>query len=265
MEQKQKQKQNEAQQDESRYLTTVLPKSGSAINRIVDKYRTLRLEALAETPESWSSSFEIEEKLPFSYFVDLVTQPRRHIVVIVERPWASSNTEETLVDGKWVGFVHAVGPVPLSEWTWPNLGGLRPDEEEARWSCFTVYLVAEYRGSKDMLPRFEKRTIKLCVDETRRLLGPKARKEGRKTLLCRQRCSVVYDHTGLVRTYTRLGLRKTGFITLGDSLRAQEPSYKRSEEAEGDDLVMPDRIALERVFLVETGAAGDETRIRSVL
>lgn len=243
------------------YIIAVLPKEGPVLNLCIDKYRAFRLQALENSPGSLAGSFEIEKSLPYSHFADLVTQPRRRIIVAIEASPTYRNIDEALINGSWIGVEHALGPIPLSEWTSPNAGGLRSDPEETRWHIFSLYIAPEHRGPQRLTEKLASKCREMCIMETRKLLASRARDDGRKTLVVRQRCTLTPEGRGLERVYAKLGWRSAGYITSEANLKATEPGYS----LEGKKSDLPDRLVLEKVVHIGPSVTDDHVEVVSML
>jgi hypothetical protein len=241
------------QQLNRRYLITTLPKAGSVFTSCVEKYRELRCQALTDSPETLAGSIKIEKALPYSHFADLISHPKRYIIVAIHSPadviLSGTNDEhEALIRGTWVGMLHVLGPLPLAEWTWPNLGGLRSDLEETKWHSYNGFIAPDHRGQ--LLHLVENAYHDLCVDVTRRFLATREEDDGRMMLSIRQKCCLSPEARarGLYALYIRLGWRETGYITADESLKAKELGYRYQDDAIRRDRV--DHMVMERVFRV---------------
>jgi len=205
------------------YSIILLPHNGESLLKIyLPKYRDLRLESL-RTNEI-AGSYETELKLPLSHFEKWLTDPQRITLIVVY----STQADQTcaLEEGEWVGVYHLIGPVPLSQWTWPNIGALRPDTEETRWHIFGAYVKPAHRRAQPGLTKQLIQAVKKHITaETRRLLGSEAIKKGCFSLWLRLRTAVVLSNKSLILHHKNMGGQEAGYVTYHAAGAASENGY----------------------------------------
>jgi hypothetical protein len=213
-----------------KYGIFILPHSGESLRDIyLPLYRDLRLESL--TTGEIAGSYETELKLPLSHFEKWLTDPRRITLIAVY--YAEADQTRALEEGEWVGVYHLIGPVPLSEWTWPNIGSLRPDTEETRWHIFGAYVKPVHRKVQPSLTKLLVQAVKRhTTAETRRLLGPQTSEEGRSNIWTRLRTTVVLGNRNLILHHKKLGGQVAGYVTYHAAGAASENGYA-AESSEG--------------------------------
>lgn len=181
-----------------------------------------------------SGSYETELKLPLGHFERWLTDPRRTNLIAVY--YTEADETRALEEGEWVGLYHLIGPVPLSEWTWPNIGGLRPDTEETRWHICGAYVKPAHRKVQPSLTKLLVKAVKRhTTAETRRLLGPQTLEEGRSNIWIRLRTAVLLGNRNLILHHKKLGGEVAGYVTDHAAGEASENGYAAESSEEGKD------------------------------
>lgn len=227
----------EQRQNEGHYIVSVLPKSGPLLSTCARKYRDLRIHGMEESHGAVAGSYEVEKSLPISHYEHLLSQPGRYVFAIVHDPQRMyNNTNDALERGEWISLYHLRGPIPLTDWTWPNVGGLRSDDEETRWHIFSFYVKPEHRKGCTLTKTMHSVRTKFCTDYTRRLLGAKAKRDGRKVLYMRQRCSLANHNRSVEKLYRKFDWHVAGFVTMEEGQKScengYEPQWKEEDHAE---------------------------------
>ncbi|KAK4870414.1 hypothetical protein LT330_004762 [Penicillium expansum] len=111
------------------------------------KYRDLRLKALKTSPDSFSSTYDIEAAFADTDWIDRLTLPDRELFICAATRTSldasSSNGTE------WIGQVTLRGPSSRADFELPVEAGQPPqksDEEEERWQMLSLFTLPEHRG-----------------------------------------------------------------------------------------------------------------------
>ncbi|CVL04978.1 related to GNAT family acetyltransferase [Fusarium mangiferae] len=191
-----------------------------SIHQSAIKYRDLRLKALKASPESFSSTYEIESQFTETQWMDRLLQEDRENFVCIASPVdpGSSSTSQ------WVGQVTLRGPVSRKDFILPEVSG-QPmpgeDEEEDRWQMLSLFILPEHQGRK--LGQGLCREVIKYLQET----PQKAR-----TVV---RLMVKPQNTTTVHLYEKLGFETVGKCTLAEALVAN-----------GDGHLLPDDTTVAR-------------------
>ncbi|KXG49836.1 Acyl-CoA N-acyltransferase [Penicillium griseofulvum] len=111
------------------------------------KYRDLRLKALKTSPNSFSSTYDIESAFTEADWIDRLTLPDRELFICAATPL--SHDPSSPDDVQWIGQVTLRGPSSRADFELPVEAGQPPqksDEEEERWQMLSLFTLAEYRG-----------------------------------------------------------------------------------------------------------------------
>ncbi|KAF5573917.1 acyl n-acyltransferase [Fusarium pseudoanthophilum] len=169
------------------------------------KYRDLRLKALEASPESFSSTYEIESQFTETQWTDRLLQDDRENFVCIATPI----NPDASPAAQWIGQVTLRGPVSRKDFTLPNESG-QPmpggDDEEDRWQMLSLFILPEHQGRK--LGQGLCREVMKHLEETQR----KAR-----TVV---RLMVKPQNTATVHLYEKLGFETVGKCTLAEALVA---------------------------------------------
>ncbi|KAJ5958394.1 Acyl-CoA N-acyltransferase [Penicillium vulpinum] len=111
------------------------------------KYRDLRLKALKTSPDSFSSTYDIESAFTNSEWIDRLTFPDRELFICAAKPLSHNPSSPN--DIEWIGQVTLRGPSSRADFELPVEAGQPPqkfDEEEERWQMLSLFTLSEYRG-----------------------------------------------------------------------------------------------------------------------
>ncbi|KAJ3540185.1 hypothetical protein NM208_g4480 [Fusarium decemcellulare] len=173
---------------------------------IADKCRALRLEALQQSPTSFSSTWDIESRFSNDVWVSRLRDPDRETFACVYQEGQTS---------AWVAQVSLRGPIPAEDFRLPALSGQsRPldDMEGERWQMLSLYTSVGHRGHG--------LGAKLCR-EAFHFIERRLRSETENATV---RIMAKPENTVAVGLYQRLGFIKTGLCTLEEALRANGDS-----------------------------------------
>lgn len=166
------------------------------------KYKTLRLDALTQSPSSFSSTFETESKLPDHEWLRRIKSPNKRTFIC-----AITNGSQT----KWVAQVTLRGPILAKEFLLPSESGQPPpssDNEEEKWQMLSLYTLPDHRGKG---------------------LGKKLCQEAFRHLTCEQRgqasgilvrIMIKPENQVTIALYRSLGFEGSGSCTLEEALKA---------------------------------------------
>ncbi|OAL07132.1 hypothetical protein IQ06DRAFT_7477 [Phaeosphaeriaceae sp. SRC1lsM3a] len=174
--------------------------------RLAQNYKALRLSALKQSPNSFSSTYEIESRFPDEWWESRLQLPRRETFICVAKGDSSSADE-------WVAQVTLIGPVTASSYRLPEAAQQPPvglDEEEEKWQMLSLYTLPTHRG---------KGIAKALCSETFRWLQEAATDKPRPGLI-RVRIMVKPENVATVKLYQALGFTDAGRCTLAEALIA---------------------------------------------
>ena len=175
---------------------------GSDLRTSVAKYRALRLEALRQSPTSFSSTLETESKFSDDTWVSRLQNPGAETFVCVAI--AEDGQSE------WVGQVTLRGPVPAKVFLPPKGSGQAdpaPDEETEKWQMLSLYTLPCHRGRK--------LGSRLCEKAFEFLQT----RDGTGTPQIVVRIMVKPENVATLRLYDGLGFVRAGYCTLEEALR----------------------------------------------
>ncbi|KAF5252515.1 hypothetical protein FANTH_2409 [Fusarium anthophilum] len=188
-----------------------------SVHQSAIKYRDLRLKALKASPESFSSTYEIESQFTEKEWIDRLLQDDRENFVCVATP-ADAGSSST---AQWVGQVTLRGPVSRKDFALPEASG-QPmpggDDGEDRWQMLSLFILPEHQGRK--------LGQGLCREVIRHL--QEAQQKARTVV----RLMVKPHNTATVHLYEKLGFETIGKCTLAEALVAN-----------GDGHLLPEDIA----------------------
>ncbi|KAF4494985.1 Acyl- N-acyltransferase [Fusarium agapanthi] len=187
------------------------------IHQSAIKYRDLRLKALKASPESFSSTYEIESQFTEKEWMDRLLQDGRENFICVATPADAGSSSVA----QWVGQVTLRGPVSRRDFTLPEISG-QPmpgrDDEEDRWQMLSLFILPEHQGRK--------LGQDLCREVIRHL---QETQQKARTVV---RLMVKPQNTATVHLYEKLGFETVGKCTLAEALVAN-----------GDGHLLPEDIA----------------------
>lgn len=195
------------------------------------QYRNLRLKALKTSPESFSSTYDIE-----SSFGDEVWEQR--LCEKGKETFICAASHATSGDTEWVAQVTLRGPLKRSEYDLPTESGqpsADPDVDTEFWQMLSLFNLPEHRGRG--LGK------KLCQEA---LLYLEKERPASSLLV---RLMVKPQNTATVHLYQSLGFEDVGSCTLAEALVANgdvkllpDDYSTRSEYTTRGGLIMTRRI-----------------------
>ncbi|KAF5597795.1 acyl n-acyltransferase [Fusarium pseudocircinatum] len=186
-----------------------------AVHQSAIKYRDLRLKALKASPESFSSTYEIESQFTETQWMDRLLQDDRENFVCIATPV----NPDTSFAAQWIGQVTLRGPVSRKDFTLPEISG-QPipggDDEEDRWQMLSLFILPEHQGRK--------LGQDLCREVIRHL--QRTQQKARTVL----RLMVKPQNTATVHLYEKLGFEIVGKCTLAEALVANGDGHLIPED-----------------------------------
>ncbi|KFY50575.1 hypothetical protein V496_09297 [Pseudogymnoascus sp. VKM F-4515 (FW-2607)] len=176
---------------------------GPNLYTLAAKYKALRLEALRQSPTSFSSTIETESQFSDEVWVSRLQTPDKENFVCVA----------TAEDGQseWVAQVTLRGPVSAKEFLPPIESGQpnpASDEEAEKWQMLSLYTLPSHRGMK--------LGSRLCEKAFEFLRS----RNGTGTPQIVVRIMVKPENVATLRLYDGLGFERAGYCTLEEALRA---------------------------------------------
>ncbi|KAK5994824.1 hypothetical protein PT974_03210 [Cladobotryum mycophilum] len=176
-------------------------------DQLAAKYRELRLNALKQSPTSFASTFEVEEKYSIEYWSSKLFHPNKKTFICIDK---GSSATAALEESQWVAQVTLLGPIPADSFRLPEESGQPPvlsDEEEERWQMLGLFSLPSHRGkglaklicrtAYDYLTSFEQGAPKVVL-----------------------RIMVKPENTVTLNMYSSMGFADAGKCTLEEALRA---------------------------------------------
>ncbi|KAI5459098.1 hypothetical protein BGZ63DRAFT_415756 [Mariannaea sp. PMI_226] len=117
------------------YIRLDLSSSDKA--QLAEKYKQLRLAALQQSPDAFSSTYEDESKYSDEIWLQRVFNSTKKTFVCVDRS-----------DGSWVAQVSILGPLKREAFLLPDEAGqpeVLSDEEEEKWQMVALYTLPSHR------------------------------------------------------------------------------------------------------------------------
>ncbi|CRK13252.1 hypothetical protein HYQ45_006889 [Verticillium longisporum] len=164
------------------------------------QYRKLRLKALSTSPDSFSSTYEIESGFGDKVWEQRLSEKGKETFICAASHTGSGTTE-------WVGQVTLRGPLAQAEYDLPEESGqplADADAHSEQWQMLSLYNLPEHRGRG--LGK------KLCL-EALRYLGME--RPASSSLV---RLMVKPQNTATVGLYKSLGFEEVGRCTLAEAL-----------------------------------------------
>ncbi|KAI8665205.1 hypothetical protein LRP88_12761 [Fusarium phalaenopsidis] len=178
-------------------------------------YRDLRLKALQTSPESFSSTYEIESAFTEDDWIKRLLEGDRENFICA----ATTHRADSARSVEWVGQLTIRGPVSRADYTLPEASG-QPgpalDEDEERWQMLSLFNLPEHRG-KGL-------GQKLCQEALRHL------QQTRKSSNILVRLMVKPQNTVTVHLYEKLGFETVGKCTLAEALVANGDGHLLPED-----------------------------------
>ncbi|KAM0421422.1 hypothetical protein ACHAPT_010776 [Fusarium lateritium] len=187
----------------------------TSIHESAKLYRTLRLKALQTSPESFSSTYEIESTFTEDDWIKRLLEEDRENFVCA----ATIHGPDSTPSVKWVGQLTIRGPVTRADFTLPEASG-QPDpgsdDEEERWQMLSLFNLPDHRG-KGL-------GQKLCREALNHL------QQTRQSPTILIRLMVKPQNTVTVHLYEKLGFATVGKCTLAEALVANGDSHLLPED-----------------------------------
>ncbi|KAG5808755.1 hypothetical protein H9Q74_006944 [Fusarium xylarioides] len=187
----------------------------NSVHQSATKYRDLRLKALKSSPESFSSTYEIESQFTETEWIDRLLKDDRENFVCIATP-VNPDPPST---AQWVGQVTLRGPVSRKNFTLPEASG-QPvpggDDDEDRWQMLSLFILPEHQG----------RNLGqgLCQEVINHL--QKFQQKTRTVV----RLMVKPQNTATVHLYEKLGFKTVGKCTLAEALIANGDGHLLPED-----------------------------------
>lgn len=165
------------------------------------KYKTLRLKALQQSPESFSSTYDIESRFPDPEWAARLQHTDKETFVCV----ASTASGE-----EWVAQVTLRGPLANEDFCLPPESASSSSDTSVdmdKWQMLSLYTLPGHRG-KGLGARLCKTAFGFLA----------AQKGGASDVVVR--IMVKPENTATVRLYGGLGFVHDGLCTLGEALWA---------------------------------------------
>lgn len=198
------------------------PQSPS-ISHLAQKYKSLRLSALAESPHSFSSTYDKESQYTEEWWESRLQLPGRETFIC-----STHDTHTSADEGEWIAQVTLLGPVPAKSYALPEAAQQPPecsDEDEEKWQMLSLYTLPAHRG---------KGVGKMLCRETFSWLQQKDVGTGKQQhKQIRVRIMVKPENTATVRMYAGLGFVDAGKCTLAEALRANGDGEMVPEDGGG--------------------------------
>ncbi|KAM0230013.1 hypothetical protein ACHAPO_009565 [Fusarium lateritium] len=172
------------------------------LSSMAAKYKTLRLEALRQSPTTFSSTMEIESQFDDEIWISRLREPNKETFICVFEEGQSS---------EWVAQVTLRGPLSSKEFMLPPESGqssLARDELEEKWQMLSLYSLPSHRG-KGL-------AAKLCQQAFHFLES----QQGTRVHHVLVRIMAKPENTAAIRLYERLGFKHTGHCTLEEALKS---------------------------------------------
>ncbi|VUC21299.1 unnamed protein product [Clonostachys rosea] len=175
-------------------------KSASVLSYNAKKYRDLRLRALKESPEAFTSTWDVESSFAGDVWESRLLDPEKETFVCV---YNHPNQ-----DPEWVAQVTLRGPLTAAEFALPPESGQVVHSGDEKWHMFSLYTSKSHRG-KGVGSRLCQRTFQFLSEK-------RATQATNVTL----RLMVRPDNEISIRMYQGLGFLQTGKCTVEEGLRA---------------------------------------------
>lgn len=171
------------------------------------RYKTLRLQGLQQSPTAFSSTYEIESVFSDSFWASRLQAKGRETFICAT------------LSGDWVAQVTLRGPLSVEDYLLPPASGqpeVLPFEMEEKWQMLSLYTLPDYRGKS-----LGKRLCQAAFT----YLASLERHPSRVGV----RIMVKPENTVTLHLYRSLGFADAGMCTLEEALRAN-----------GDSELLPD-------------------------
>ncbi|KPM35715.1 hypothetical protein AK830_g10866 [Neonectria ditissima] len=194
----------------SKYHYSFFHVSKKVSEEMASQYRDLRLKALQISPESFSSTYEIESAFTETDWTNRLIEKNRENFICVASPISSTGS----LSAEWVGQLTIRGPVSRSDFVLPEASGQPTpglDDEEEKWQMLSLFTLPEHRG--------QGLGQKLCQEALSYL------RENGQAPSALVRLMVKPQNTATVRLYQKLGFETVGKCTLAEALLANGDAH----------------------------------------
>lgn len=216
-----------------KYAVTPLAAKAHVSDHLIQKFKTLRLDALKSAPASFHSNYQHELNYTDEEWVRKMTDPTNHQLICEHiRPQSGHGEkhekhdpgQSTSRDSEWVGMFTIQGPLSQEQYDFDFEGSQGPrlgsDEEETRWMLGGLYLRSEHRGTdintaihEALLDSLRVWTDDLLRSEWDTLTGLEKPKRARIV-------GTLRSQDPLLRSlYQALGAQEVGIVTRAVALR----------------------------------------------
>lgn len=188
------------------------------------QYRNLRLKALNTSPDSFSSTYDIESAFDDEVWEQRLCEKGKETFICAASHITSGNTE-------WVGQLTLRGPLTRSEYDLPKESGQPPadlDENVELWQMLSLFNLPDHRGRG--LGK------KLCQEALLYLQNERAASNIVVRLMVKP------QNTATVHLYHSLGFEDVGRCTLAEALLAN-----------GDAKLLPDDYHTQSAYTARSG------------
>lgn len=182
------------------------PATARSPRSLAAKYRDLRLHALQQSPDSFSSTYEEESTYSLETWQSRLFRPGKTTFVCIDK--SSSAPSDAVEEGQWAGQISVLGPIPADTYRLPIESGqpaVVDDSEEERWQVSGLFTLPTYRG---------KGLAKMLCKAAFESLGSPQGKTTRIRLMAKPQNVVT------LRLCGSMGFEDAGRCTLEEALRA---------------------------------------------
>jgi ribosomal protein S18 acetylase RimI-like enzyme len=201
------------------YIYFKIDKDAPNLQTLAAKYRELRLEALQQSPTSFSSTYEIEEQFSDDVWTSRLLTANKETFICAALSGGGGGTTAAPEDCEWAGQVTMLGPVLSDVFALPTEAGepaIGDDATEEKWQMLSLFTLPSHRGKG--LGK------KLCQEAFRFLVSPPNNEhqqpQQERATKVRVRIMIKPENWITVNLYRSLGFVDAGTCTLEEALRA---------------------------------------------
>ncbi|KAF2111139.1 hypothetical protein BDV96DRAFT_500017 [Lophiotrema nucula] len=199
----------------STYTIIRVPNDSPRLPEFAAKFRETKLAALVAEPNGFAVKYAEESLHPFTIWQERFLAPSNILICVASPEFEpSTNDEEALIAGTWVGMATIRGPLPYSTFHLPESGQPVPDDPslETRWHFNNLYTLQAHRG-KGLARKLIDASLVVAQNQTRTLQGEHGMK-------ARVRLFFNPEKEHLRKLYESLGFVRAGSITLKEAFGA---------------------------------------------
>ncbi|KAL4879080.1 hypothetical protein BJY04DRAFT_220445 [Aspergillus karnatakaensis] len=190
-----------------------VPKTQEGLSRSAQQYKTLRLQALQQSPLSFSATYASESALPDEYWTSRLSSTESETFIC-----GSRNDNSVGQSVEWVAQLTLLGPRTKEQWTpQPASSDTDDTDDEERWQLLGLYNLPDYRG-KGIAKA-------LCLNALKYLAEERA---GARNVVVR--LMVKGTMPEVVLFYEKLGFETVGRCSLADALVANGERHMLPED-----------------------------------